>query len=177
MAGVFAASTDITTSTDTLQIVVEATCSFTDGHGGEITGHTYEDTVTNGENADFQVSGSAKSDHTFNVVCNDDDGWKVTAVGSDLEGQVATNDHVIEMVASALDNTSTEGQWNAALSGDAATGDYMPVPTTQTPAPIIATGGTSTAASTFTVTYAAYVGTETAADTYNGDITYQLDVL
>ena len=179
MAGVFAASTDVTTAADTLQIVVEPTCSFTTDNGGEIaTRQTFTDTVLNGKKAAFKVGGSAKTIHTFNVVCNDKDGWQVTAGGGNMTGTDAQNAHVIEMVAAAVpaaDSGVTEGQWSGALSGDGViAGGYIPVATTQAPTPVIATESASTDSSTFVVTYDAYVGTETAADTYTRIVNYTL---
>lgn len=179
--GVFAAAGDVTSSTDTLEIKVDPTCSFTTGNQGETTAsQTFTDTVLNGKKAAFKVSGNAKSTHKFNVVCNDNDGWKVTAAGQDLSG-TGTNAHKITMVAAAVpaaDSGTTEGQWSGALSGTGViSGGYIPLPTEQVAAPVIATESASTDSSAFTVTYDAYVGTETAADTYTGQVSYSLSAL
>lgn len=180
VVGVFAA--DVTTSTDTLEIKVDPTCSFTTGNQGETqTSQTFTDTVLNGKKAAFKVSGSAKTVHKFNVVCNDNDGWKVTAAGQDLSGATQTNNHKISMVAAAVpaaDSGTTEGQWSGALSGTGViSGGYIPLPTQEIAAPVIATESASTDSSAFTVTYDAYVGTETAADTYTGQVSYSLSAL
>lgn len=179
VVGVFAA--DVTGSTDTLEIKVDPTCSFTTGNQGETTAaQTFTDTVLNGKKAAFKVGGNAKTTHKFNVVCNDNDGWKVTAAGQDLSG-TGTNAHKITMVAGAVyaaDSGQAEGQWSGALSGTGViAGGYIPLPTQETAAPIIATESASTDSSAFTVTYDAYVGTETAADTYTGTVTYSLSAL
>ena len=179
--GVFAAAGDVTTSTDTLEIKVEPTCSFTTGNQGETqASQTFTDTVLNGKKAAFKVSGNAKTAHKFNVVCNDNDGWKVTAAGQDLSG-TGTNAHKISMVAAAVpaaDSGATEGQWSGAVSGAGAiSGGFIPLPTEQTANPVIATESASTDSSTFTVTYDAYVGTETAADTYTGTVSYSLSAI
>lgn len=178
VVGVFA---DVTGSTDTLEIKVNPTCSFTTGNQGETTAaQTFTDTVLNGQKAAFKVGENAKSTHKFNVVCNDNDGWKVTAAGNDLSG-AAGNNHRITMVAGAVyaaGSGQAEGQWSGALSGTGViSGGYIPLPTEGVAAPVIATESASTASSAFTVTYDAYVGTQTAADTYTGTVTYSLSVL
>ncbi|MBQ3445188.1 hypothetical protein IJH23_00065 [Candidatus Saccharibacteria bacterium] len=180
VVGVFAA--DVTGSTDTLEIKVNPTCSFTTGNQGETTeSQTFTDTVLNGKKAAFKVGGNAKATHKFNVVCNDNDGWKVTAAGQDLAPVTAGNNHKITMVAGAVyaaDSGQAEGQWSGALSGTGViAGGYIPLPTQEIAAPIIATESASTDSSAFTVTYDAYVGTETAADTYRGTVTYSLSTL
>ncbi|MBR2709832.1 hypothetical protein IKE72_02005 [Candidatus Saccharibacteria bacterium] len=137
--------------------------------------------MLNGKKAEFEVGGSAKTIHTFNVVCNDDGGWQVTAAAGDLAGQIQSNQHVIAMVSAAVpaaDSGETEGQWSAALSGTGViAAGYIPKATTQVANPVIATENASTDSSTFVVTYDAYVGTETAADTYRGTVNYSLSNL
>ena len=181
VVGVFAAAGDVTGSTDTLQITVEPTCSFTNANSGEIvTTQTYSDTVANGAKAAFKVGGNSKTNHVFNVVCNYNDGWRVTAAGGDLAGATQGNAHVIQMVAAAVPTAGSgtkEGQWSAALSGTGVSGSYIAVPTQEAPTPTIATQTAATDSTTFTVTYDAYVGTETAADTYSHTVVYALSNL
>lgn len=181
--GVFAADTDDLVITDTLQITVDATCTFSATTGGASTGTfdtTYADTVLNGQIADFKVSGSAKSDHIFGVVCNNDDGWQVTAsTPLALGASGVDTKHNIVYTAAALPaaNSETEGKWNAIVSGTPVDAAYAVENQTgitaasgvkyiSTAGGIIAKEADSTDGSTFTVTYGAYVGTETPTGTY-----------
>lgn len=187
VVGVFAAEGDITGVTDTTTLTVAATCTFNTGDPespSSASNQSYSDTVLNGHTASL-TNGSA---HKFTVFCNDKDGWKVTAgVPADLAGTSGSS-HVIDFVDAALDTSGTEGQWNAIVSGaGAATAAELATDSGLTtvggtyyikPAGgIIAQEGASTDGSTFTVTYGAYVGTKTAADTYSGTIGYTLAAL
>ena len=179
--GVFADTTGIT---DTIEITVEATCTFNTGDSSVASDTTYSDTVANGAIAQLS-NGSA---HKFNVFCNDTDGWKVTAgTPNNLTPPAAstTNSHVITYQASALPaaNAATEGAWIATVSGAGVSAELSGITTVSnvnyiaTTGGIIAQEGASTDGSSFTVTYGAYVGTETAADTYTGTIGYTLAAL
>ena len=179
--GVFADTTGIT---DTIEITVEATCTFNTGDSSVAPDTTYSDTVANGAIAQLS-NGSA---HKFNVFCNDTDGWKVTAgTPNNLTPPAAstTNSHVITYQASALPaaNAATEGAWIATVSGAGVSAELSGITTVSnvnyiaTTGGIIAQEGASTDGSSFTVTYGAYVGTETAADTYTGTIGYTLAAL
>lgn len=191
--GVFA--TDITSITDTLEITVEATCTFNTADSSVASNASYSATVANGAVASFN---SGANTHKFNVFCNDTDGWKVTAGSpNDLTPPAAhtTNLHKITYQNSAIPAAgggTKEGAWTATVSGTGVTEglsglvttggvNYIKAATTgETPVAgggIIATNNASTDGSTFTVTYAAYVGTETAADTYTGTIGYTLAAL
>lgn len=178
VVGVFAA--DITTVTDTLQITVDAACSInsvTATTGNDDT--TYTATVENGGTATFNHD----SQHVFNVVCNNNAGWSVTASApQDLSG-TSGNLHEISYQASALPASATEGAWTATVSGTGvpATAEGNGIADAsghiKTAGGVIATQSVATAGSSFTVSYAAYVGTETAADTYTGTIGYTLATL
>ena len=177
VVGVFA--TDITSITDTVQLTVEATCTFNTENSGNASATTYSATVANGAQASLS-NGSA---HTFNVFCNDNDGWKVTAGAPANLAGTGTNAHVITYQASALPSTGTEGAWVATVSGTGVSAELSGITTASavnyisTDGGIIATETSSTDGSTFTVTYGAYVGTETAADTYTGTVQYTLAAL
>ena len=180
VVGVFA--TDIATVTDTLQITVDAACSInavTATTGSDDT--TYSANVLNGKIAAFNNN----SKHDFSVVCNNNAGWKVTAgTPNDLAG-TGSNAHVIDYKAEALPaaDSADDGQWMAVATGSSvpatAEGNGIADATghIKTTGGIIATEAHSTNGSTFTVTYGAYVGTKTAADTYTGTIGYTLATL
>ena len=179
VVGVFA--TDITSVTDTIQLTVEATCTFNTENSGNASDTTYSATVANGAIASL----SGGSAHTFNVFCNDNDGWKVTAGAPNNLAGTGTNAHVISYQASALPaaGAATEGAWIATVSGTGVSAELAGITTVSnvnyiaTAGGIIATEAASTDGSSFTVTYGAYVGTETAADTYTGTIAYTLAAL
>ena len=185
VVGVFAATTDDLVITDTLEITVDPTCTFSATTGGGSTGAfdtTYAATVANGATAQFKVDNANKSDHIFGVVCNDDEGWQVTASAPlALSASGVDAKHNIVYNAAALPDVTTskptEGYWNAVVTGT----NVAPASTEQAPTGIVVDGGVnyikgaggviateadSTDGSTFTVTYGAYVGTETPAGTY-----------
>ena len=188
--GVFA--TDITSITDTLQITVEATCTFNTADSSVASNTTYSDTVANGGVASFN---SGANTHKFNVFCNDTDGWKVTAgAPNDLTPPATlpgtetpnTNTHEITYQDTAIPAAASgtkEGAWTATVTGSFTSAELSGINTVSNvnyidaEGGIIATEDSSTDASTFTVSYAAYVGTETAADTYTGTIGYTLAAL
>ena len=177
VVGVFA--TDVTSVTDTIQLTVEATCTFNTENSGNASDTTYSATVANGAQASLS-NGSA---HVFNVFCNDNDGWKVTAGAPNNLAGTGTNAHVISYQAAALPSSGTEGAWVATVSGTGVSAELSGITTASavnyiaTAGGIIATEASSTDGSTFTVTYGAYVGTETAADTYTGTVQYTLAAL
>ncbi len=180
MAGVFA--TDITQVTDTVQITIAATCTFDGETAGETEGtaaKTFSGSATNGSAATFTDSNV----HTFSVTCNDNDGWKVTAGSPDnLSGATSGNDHVFTYTNDSLPTTGTEGSWTAIVGGDfssdsTVTGIDSTTKAILTGGGIIATEKASAKTSQFTVSYSAYAGTETAADTYSGSIVYTLAAL
>ncbi len=187
MVGVFAV-TDVVSVADTLQITVSPACSI----NGETTmgattdDQTYTATLLNGAIANL-TNGSGTT-HAFEVICNNNAGWKVTAgAPSNLTppSEHTTNAHVISYQAAALPeaNSQPEGQWSATVTGTVvpATAESNGIADAsghiKTSGGIIATQAPATAGSSFTVTYGAYVGTQTAADTYAGTVTYTLATL
>lgn len=191
VVGVFAA--DITEVVDTLNITISPTCSF-DGEtpNADTTdkdydaANTYSATALNGAKADFNgdTAGGDTVVHNFSVTCNDNDGWKVTASAvPDLAG-TGTNNHKFTYVSTTLPTEGTEGSWTAVVGGDfSSTSDETITGIANATNAILKTGGViaaehvSAKTSAFTVTYSAYAGTETAADTYTGSVTYTLAVL
>lgn len=172
MAGVFAANTDDKGITDTIKVTVDATCSFhsVEGEGGASSAdETYAATVLNGAEAAFNNGGV----HNFLVKCNDTEGYTVSATPTALTGQLpSTGDKNSIPYSASYSASGKAGMWTAT----AATSDsHAPTVTTPIPAAggVIVTDG-KTDGTAFAVTYKAYVGTETPADTYTGTMTYVL---
>ena len=176
---------------DTVEIIVDPACSINDvitldaaRTGGETEDdRTFSDTVVNGGTAAFEDA-NGNSSHQFTIVCNNDDGWQVSASGPTNLSGASGNAHVITYQAAALPaSASTEGVWNAIVSGAPVSAELDGITTVSnvnyiaTSGGVIATEAASTDGSTFSVTYGAVVGTETAADTYTGTVTYTLATL
>lgn len=158
---------------DTIQITVGATCSFNTNNSSSMSDTTYSATVENGAEASFNNSGT----HKFNVSCNDSDGWTVTATPTALAGTAASGNASIPFVLASTYGTTpsgTDGKWTATIV--AGTGSPT-VNAFGTNATVVATKTASTDNADFTVTYKAYVGTATPADTYTGTMTYVLGQL
>lgn len=159
--GVVAA--DTTSVTDTINVTVQPSCTF-----NSVEDKTYTGSAANGtEVGNFNDSGI----HEFNLFCNDNNGFVVTATPYDLEASG------IEDVIAYTDNYTPSGVnsiWSAAIASDA---------TGVTVVPVVPIGGgtilssdtsTATAGVDFSATYSAYVGTATTAGTYSGTIVYTL---
>lgn len=160
-SGVVAA--DTTSVTDTINVTVQPSCTF-----NSVEDKTYTGSASNGaEVGNFNDSGV----HEFNLFCNDNNGFIVTATPYDLESSG------IEDVIAYTDNYTPSGVnsiWSAAIASDA---------TGVTVVPVVPVGGgtilssdtsTATAGVDFSATYSAYVGTATPAGTYTGTIVYTL---
>lgn len=165
MAGVFAA--DDTQVVDTIQVTVDSACTFNAEQSASMSDTTYSATVKNGAEASFNNSGA----HKFNVMCNNNSGYNVTATATPLTGgTVSTN--TIPYTASYV-NSGANGDWSATVA--AGTNNASAVTTGAiTSGSVIVTQNAATASTDFTVTYKAYVGTTTPADTYTGTMTYDL---
>ena len=159
--GVVAA--DTASVVDTISVTVQSNCTFKN-----VEDKTYIGSAANGtEVGNFNDSGV----HEFNLFCNDNNGFIVTATPYDLEASG------IEDVIAYTDNYNPSGVnsiWSAAIASEA---------TGVTVVPVVPIGGgtilssdTSTAAEgvDFSATYSAYVGTATTAGTYTGRIEYTL---
>ena len=187
VAGVFAETGDGTmTFQETITATIENACglytAYTDsGTNTPVAGpHAYSKTMINGELWNSETSGTTLG-ATYIVVCNDNDGWKVTAVGSG-----ADSNHVDQMkatgssanIASGTATSGTAANWAFKIKAVAGTGvstnkgSYHAVPTS---AEDVVTGASSTdGTATFTTGYQVYIGTATPADTYTGKVTYNL---
>lgn len=154
---------DTTSVTDTINVTVQPSCTFNDAED-----KTYIGSAANGtEVGDFNDSGV----HEFNLFCNDNNGFIVTATPYDLEASGIED--VIEYTDS-YDPSGVDSIWSAAITSDS---------TGVTVVPVVPVGGgtilssdtsTATAGVDFSATYSAYVGTATPAGTYTGTIIYTL---
>lgn len=163
VVGVFAV--DDKQVVDTIELTVNATCSFNTNSSASSSDTEYAATVANGAEAAF---GTAT--HKFNVTCNDNEGWKVTATPTVLTGAAKSN--TLPFVTSTNYSASgSTGMWSADIANGAGGATVTPFGDTAT---IIATKAASTDNADFTVTYKAYVGTTTPADVYTGTMTYDL---
>ena len=172
--GVFAIETD--TVTDTINVTVSPSCTFTTESGASDQNETYSFTGTNGNNA----TAAGGYEHTFNVFCNDLGGYTVSATAHDLASSTAGNTDKFQYKATIAGNLET-GEWHAAFSGSGLT--FVDLPNSATTGEhageateTILTKNTPTAAAgdTWTATYSVHVGSATKADTYSGTIEYTL---
>ena len=168
MAGVFA--DDIKGFNDTIKVTITPTCSFdTNGGAASASGTEYSATVANGAEAAFTAGGV----HNFYVKCNDTEGYTVSATPTALTGLLPESGTKNSIPYSASYSASGKsGMWTATV---ASTDAHNPTVATPVPAAggVIITDG-KTDGTAFAVTYKAYVGTETPADTYTGKMTYLL---
>ena len=176
--GVFAADTSVT---DTIKITVNDACtitesSTTDGLDNKDT--TYADTVANGAETTF--SGTHSGNHQLHVSCNAASGWKLTVTPNDLTGYTdsgkgTTNGDTISYTSSYA-ASGTAGLWTAIIT--APSGITVTQASTAGSGNIVISEQNAQAANVeITSTYKAYVGTQTSAGYYEGDITYLLSAI
>ena len=166
VVGVFA--DDDRSVTDTINVTIEASCTFS--QGGDDAAYSYS-----GTNADGVVNpvNNSSNVHTFTVFCNNNSGYKVSATATALNQSPAISDN-FAYVAS-LPSSGVDGAWNATIATSAAALTAAQLPDGGTATDIISNAGASaTGGETFTATYTAYIGTETPAGTYTGTIAYTL---
>lgn len=168
VVGVFAA--DDLQVVDTIEITVGATCSFNANNSSSMSDTTYSATVANGAEAAFNNSGS----HKFSVNCNDNDGWKVTATPTALAGTAVSTNTIPFVTSTNYSASGATGMWSADIVAGTGSPTVNAFGSTAT---IVATKTAATDNADFTVTYKAYVGTTTPADTYTGTMTYDLAAL
>ena len=190
VAGVFADTGDGTmTFQESIAATIENTCGLYTAYTNATTNtpvagpYSYSKTMINGETWNSETTGQdiPALGAQYIVVCNDTDGWKITAVGSG-----ADSSHVDQMKAtgssanieSGTATSGTTANWAykiKAVDGTYTSTDkntYRAVPTT---AEDVVTGTSSTTGTaTFTTGYQVYIGTATPADTYTGKVTYTL---
>ena len=160
-AGVFADPA----ATDTINITVNPSCSFTTGSGAA----TYA--ATGADGASVSPSNAGSNVHTFTVFCNDNDGYTVSATAGALT-QSGVNDNFA--YANSLPSGAT-GAWNAAIAKTTESLSIEQLPSGGAATDIVTLGEASvTGGETFTATYTAYIGTATPAGLYTGTIGYTL---
>lgn len=174
VVGVFAA--DVTTQTDTLSVTIDATCTFkadsiTHSNGtsnvGTWAGDVLSGTMTNGSNTDDYGSTS------FTVVCNNVDGWQVSADIEDLDGAASG-----QSIAPNAAHSATISGYSLTVSQAADNGLTIPSGKQAADGQVASMAtATDNTGKTFTVTYGMGISETQAADTYTGDILYTLATL
>ncbi len=164
-------------ATDTIQVTVSPSCTFTAGSGTA----TYSATGTNGQdvNPSVTVEQTTSNQHSFTVFCNNNTGYKVSATAGALNRSTPTTDKFVYVGGDAPTLSGVNGQWHAQIAKTTAslTVTQLASPTTgeSTTADIITLGEASvTGGETFTATYTAHIGSETPAGLYSGEISYTL---
>ena len=149
--------------TDTIDVTVSTSCTF-----NSISSKTYAGSAANGaEVNNFTDAGV----HEFNLFCNDNSGFVVSATPHNL---TATG---LQDVVAYTDNytpSGTSSLWTANVTSE--TTGLTVVPVVPAAGGTIISSNTHTAASgaSFAATYEAYIGSETPAGTYTGTIVYTL---
>ena len=169
IVGVFAVGNN-GTFTDVINTTIGDTCAFT----RQATAHPAGTWSTDGADATKDIltaqtialgAEATLGSSSFTVVCNDADGYQVTATTPDL---VKPADASSAAVTMAYNDSAAgvAGEWRFASDGAGATiGDGS--------AGDIALKETATTAgSNFTATYYAYPGASQAAGTYSGTVVY-----
>lgn len=169
LLGVFAEDT----FTDTVTITVAPSCTMerTAVSGGS---GTYNASISNGQKNE-SIDGSQ-----FTIKCNDNKGWKLSAVGAsdetaktDLVASAGLNGHNITTGTTFSGDTSA---WAFKVSSTGGTvqgsyGEFSAIPDT---AAVVAQANDATADDTVKVTYGAYISDDQPAGTYTGKVTYTL---
>lgn len=193
VAGVMAAADGDQTMnvTETIAATVSPTCGLYDAWTDADTNtpavaKNFSKTMINGQTWNLE------SDSTFGskyiVVCNDEGGWEVKAVGSgEATGGVDKMKPSVKTTEIATGTTASgaAGSWAfkiAAVTSGTGAGattaiagsydSYSNVPTT--PQKVVSNPKATDKAASFSTGYQVYIGTETPADTYTGKVTYTL---
>lgn len=179
VVGVFALNTDDTQVVDTIQVTVQASCTFRAEGGASSTDTTYTATDVNG--ASVSPANNSSSEHAFNVFCNNNKGYTVSATANDLAAATTTPAITDKFFyKNSLSSTAgDDGEWHAQINTSATgvTAAQLPNSTDGSATGTVitrATGATPTAGDAWTATYSALIGTKTTASTYSGTITYTL---
>lgn len=182
--GVFAAD-DIDVQ-DTIKVTVSPSCTFRASGTGTLDG-IYTATGANGDTVNPSTSGDSGTNvHTFNVFCNNNKGYTVTATAQDLTNIDNANPAISDkfVYLADLSGLTTTSGWHATIetitSGITAT--QLPDSATEGASAGTATGPiitrsnstTATAGDAWKATYTAKIGSETKAGNYQGTITYNL---
>ena len=164
--GVFA--DDDTSVTDTIQVTVSPSCTFSQG-GDDA---TYSATGTNTSGV-VQPKNNNTNVHTFTVFCNNNTGYKVSATAQALNQNPAISANFA--YAATLPSTGTTGAWHAEIATEDTGLTATQLPASGAATDIITKAAASDAdGENFTATYTAYIGTATPSGTYSGTIGYTL---
>lgn len=165
VAGVFAAGM---TQTDNLEVVITKNCaidtvSHADGAATWEDGTLSKAIVAGNYEASF---GSTE----FTIICNNKDGWKVTAVA---DANLTTGSDNLPLLFSAISNASESGYTVTTSTSDATVSNTGIMASASQ---IVAQSSTPTvsAGAKFTSSYAVAVADGQAAGTYEGSVTYTL---
>ena len=158
------AMADTTSVVDTINVTVQPSCTFNSAEDKTYIGSAANGTEVNNFNED--------GIHEFNLFCNDNNGFVVTATPYDLEADGVGE--TISYVGSSYTPSGVNSMWTAAIASDAAGVTVVPFAPVGGGTIISSDSSTSAAGVTFTATYDAYVGTAMPAGTYSGTIVYTL---
>lgn len=149
---------------DSINVTVTPSCTFSGSNNDK----NYAGSAVNGAQvSNFNDSG----EHVFNLFCNNNNGFIVTATPHNLrDSSINTNINYTDTYT----HSGADGQWTAGISSDA-TGVTV-VSTVPAGGGTILSSSSHTGASgvSFTATYLAYVGSSTPAGIYTGTIEYTL---
>ena len=164
-----------TSSVDSVSIEVPVACTMTStvntAHTATANVGTYQENI---------------GETTFNVICNDANGFSVYAIGytNDEFGNTTMKPSILPDTNAIATGTATSGNTsNWAMKLTAVTGDYSPtletgfnayhaVPAEYTKVASFASNTDSSTGSSFKSTYAAFVASAQPADTYTGKVKY-----
>ncbi len=163
-----ASAADVMSVTDTITLSVEKSCTL----GTEATKSVSFDTVTGKTATALEADGS-----TFKIICNDGNGWTLTAKGAGESGHETElwssgTNHGIQ-TGTTLDGSASN--WAFKLTGTGVTGSYqnysaIPGTSGQT----VAEQSTAVAEDTISVKYTVAINGDVPAGTYTGKVTYTL---
>lgn len=184
IVGVFA--TDDLDVVDTVKVTVEPSCTFRASGTGTLDA-TYTASGANGASVSPSTSGEQGTNvHTFNVFCNNNKGYTVSATAQDLANIDSANPAITEkfVYMADLSGATTGSGWHAQIANvtSGLTAAQLPDSATEGAGAGTATGTiitrsnstTATAGDAWTATYTAKIGSETKAGNYQGTITYTL---
>ena len=179
VVGVFAA--DDLDVVDTIKVTVQPSCTFR-ASGSSTLDATYTASGANGATVNPSTGSENPTNvHTFNVFCNNNKGYTVSATAQDLANIDSASPAIEDTFAykASLSGLTTTGGWNAAIAGvtSGVTAAQLPNSTAGTATGTIITRSnstTATAGDAWTATYTAKIGSETKAGNYQGTITYTL---
>ena len=189
VAGVFAETGDADMSFDeTVQVTVPNVCGIYDAYTSPSSATNVGDNTYTAEVAvgAYTELGSATETTPVNflIVCNDTNGWTLSAVGSKADAtsvaHMKASTGSDDDLATGTSFTGDNGMWGfkIAAHGTGSTiadgySNYAQIPTSAQTV-LSSTGATDATTGTFQTEYKVYIGTQTPAGTYTGKVTYTL---